>query len=42
MIEGKDANYESKVILKVPLTAAALRINPFIWNNPWPAGTVTP
>ena len=34
MVEGKDANYVSKVTLQMPLTAAAVRINPFTWNNP--------
>ena len=35
-VEGKDASYVSQVILQFPITAAALRINPFTWNNPWP------
>jgi hypothetical protein len=34
MVEGKDFEYVSKVILEIPLTAAAVRINPFTWNNP--------
>jgi hypothetical protein len=31
--KGKFSGNESKVILEVPLTAAAVRINPFTWNN---------
>ena len=36
MADGKDSNYVSKVILTVPITAAAVRINPFTWNWVFP------